>query len=103
MCHVNMHTSKTYFENRALSTLQDVCIQQSPPVGKNKILDDKGNCLNFHVLLCKSVFPFHCVFYVAHCHGRGMVHDCGLSEYTNMVSWTLPLAFSSPGVSSYYV
>ncbi|CAL4899599.1 unnamed protein product [Urochloa decumbens] len=41
MCHVNMHTSKTYFENRALSTLQDVCIQ-SPPIGKKKLLDDKG-------------------------------------------------------------
>ncbi|CAL5093797.1 unnamed protein product [Urochloa decumbens] len=81
-CHVNMHTSKTYFENRALSTLQDVCIQ-SPPIGKKKLLDDKGNCLNLHVMLCKSVFPFHCVYYVAHCHGRGTMDGCGLSELSH--------------------
>jgi len=116
MCHVNMHTSKTSFENRALSTLQDVCIQSSPPIGKKKILDDKGNALNLHVLLCKSVLPFHCVYYVAHCHAhchvRAARDGCGLSELfhcrnvldADMVSCNIPaLILSSPGGSSSYV
>jgi hypothetical protein len=111
MCHVNMHTSITYFENRELSTLQDVCIQ-SPPTGKKKILDDKGDSLNLHVLLCKSVLPFHCVYYVAHCHGYRVARDgCGLSELfhcrnvldAEIVSCNIPLILSCPGGSSSYV
>ncbi|KAL6851972.1 hypothetical protein ACP4OV_020157 [Aristida adscensionis] len=67
MCHINVHSSRKEFSDRTLSRLQEVCLAD-PLTDKRLLVDDKGNSVNLHVLLCKSVLPFHSVYYVAHCH-----------------------------------